>query len=113
MEAAVASADKLIRDYDFFSDHLFLILLPKAYLLARLFGLSVWFLIGGFCAISILYIVSIFVWFYGLYCSLLLARIWKLHRLSVLRMWGFVSAIFIFSSAVGRGLRLLLVVRFF
>ncbi len=109
----MTSAEKLIRDYDFFCDHLFLILLPKAYLLARLSGLSGWFLIGGFCAYNILSIVTVFVWFYGLYCALMLARIWRLHRLSLPRMWGFVSAIFILSAAVGRGLRLLLVACFF
>ena len=95
----------LIRDYEVFSSDLHLIHLPVNYLCARVWGVFLWFFIGGLFSYNILYAVALFGWLYGGYCTYLLGRIWVLHRLSLFRYCVFMGLLFGISLSMGIGIR--------
>ena len=104
-------ADKLIRDYESFESDTRLILLPKKYFLAKLFGLNFWFLAGGLFSYKLFWAGAIFAWIYGGFCAAQLSRIWSLHRLSLVRYW-LLAAVFVLLCILVGWLARLLLIRF-
>ena len=99
----------LIRDYESFESDTRLILLPKRYLLTKLFGLNFWFLAGGLFSYKLFWAAAPFAWVYGGACALELSRIWSLHRLSLVPYWMSVSLCVILCVLVGVLVRMLLI----
>ena len=99
----------LIRDYESFESDTRLILLPKRYLLTKLFGLNFWFLAGGLFSYKLFWAAAPFAWVYGGACAVELSRIWSLHRLSLVRYWLCVAVFVLLCILVGWLTRILLI----
>ena len=99
----------LIRDYEAFESDTRLILLPKKYLLSKLFGLNFWFMAGGLLSYKLFWAAAIFAWIYGWTCAAQLAKIWSLHRLSLVRYWLCVAVFVLLCILIGWLTRALLI----
>ncbi len=99
----------LIRDLEAFENDTRLILLPKKYLLSKLFGLNFWFIAGGLFSYKLFWAAAPFAWVCGGACAAQLSKIWSLHRLSLARYWLCVAVSVVLCVLVGWLARTLLI----